>query len=86
MKIEFDFRPDMTVCELVQYLSDELSVQSRFTDNDIARCGDMRTEMTAWRIEEDIKRENKLADLIHDIQMYAIFADRKDNFEFDFEF
>ena len=32
MKIEFDFRADMTVCELVQYLYDELQNEARHTD------------------------------------------------------
>ena len=80
MKIEFDFRTDITVCELVQYLCDELEVQSRFTDNDIARCAEgIRNHMTSWRIEEDIRRENNLVDLIENIQMYATFVDRESN-------
>lgn len=79
MRIEFDFRTDITVCELIQYLSDELEVQAHFTDNDMARCvEDGRNEMRTWRIEEDIKRESKLMDLIDDIAMYATFADREE--------
>lgn len=78
MKIEFDFRADITVCELIQYLCDELEIQSRSTDNDIAKCAeDMRTDTQTWRIEQNLKRETKLMDLIDDIQMYAIFADRE---------
>ena len=77
MKIEFDFRTDITVCELVQYLCDELEVQSRFTDNDIARCAEgIRNHMTSWLIEEDIRREKKLVDLIDNIQTYVMLADR----------
>ena len=81
MKIEFDFRTDITVCELVQYLCDELEVQSRFTDNDIARCAEsiMRTDMKTWSIEENLRRETKLINLIDDIQMYATFVDRESN-------
>lgn len=78
MKIEFDFRTDITVCELIQYLSDELEIQSRFTDNDIERCAEgMRTDMQTWRIKENLEREAKLIDLINDIQMYATFAERE---------
>jgi hypothetical protein len=77
MKIEFDFRTDITVCELVQYLCDELEVQSRFTDNDIARCAEgVRGDTMSWLIEEDIRREKKLVDLIENIQTYAMLADR----------
>jgi hypothetical protein len=77
MKIEFDFRTDITVCELVQYLCDELEVQSRFTDNDIARYAEgVRGDTMSWLIEEDIMREKKLVDLIENIQTYAMLADR----------
>jgi hypothetical protein len=80
MKIEFDFRTDITVCELVQYLCDELEVQSRFTDNDIARCAEgVRTDMKTWSIEENLRRETKLINLIDDIQMFATFVDRESN-------
>ena len=34
MKIEFDFRADMTVCELLQYLNDELQIEAHCTDNE----------------------------------------------------
>ena len=78
MRIEFDFRTDITVCELIQYLSDELEVQAHFTDNDMARCvEDGRNEMHTWRIEEDIKRESKLMDLIDDIVPLFLFSEKK---------
>lgn len=80
MKIEFDFRADMTVCELLQYLSDELQIEARCTDMDIFECDEYRSELTTWRIEESIKRENKLVDLIDDITMYASFVDIKHDF------
>lgn len=80
MKIEFDFRADMTVCELLQYLSDELQVQAHYTDMDIFACDEYRSELTTWKIEESIRRENKLVDLIDDIAMYASFVDIKHDF------
>ena len=80
MKIEFDFRSDMTVCELLQYLNDELQIEARCTDMDIFRCDEYRSELTTWQIEESIKRENKLVDLIDDIAMYASFVDIKHDF------
>lgn len=80
MKIEFDFRSDMTVCELLQYLSDELQIQAHYTDMDIFACDEYRSEPTTWKIEESIRRENKLVDLIDDITMYASFVDIKHDF------
>jgi hypothetical protein len=78
MKIEFDFRADMTVCELVQYLCDELEIQSRSTDNYIAKCAEgRRTDTQTWCIKQHLRRETKLMDLIDDIQMYATFVDRE---------
>lgn len=80
MKIEFDFRSDMTVCELLQYLNDELQIQAHCTDMDIFGCDEYRSESMTWKIEESIKRENKLVDLIDDIAMYASFVDIKHDF------
>ena len=74
MKIEFDFRADMTVCELVQYLCDELQKEARHTD-EIINNGKFRNEIKTWTIEECIKRENKLCDLIDDICLQAYHAD-----------
>lgn len=74
MKIEFDFRADMTVCELVQYLYDELQKEARHTD-EIINNGKFRNEIKTWTIEECIKRENKLCDLIDDICLQAYHAD-----------
>ncbi len=73
MKIEFDFRADMTVCELVQYLYDELQNEARHTDYIIGqnKCD----EMSHWRIEGCLQRENKLCDLIDDICLKAHQAD-----------
>lgn len=69
MKIEFDFRADMTVCELIQYLYDELQKEARRTDCIIKqnKCDDI----SHWRIEGSITRENKLCDLIDDICLKA---------------
>ena len=74
MKIEYDFRADMTVCELVQYLYDELQKEARHTD-EIINNGKFRNEIKTWTIEECIKRENKLCDLIDDICLQAYHAD-----------
>lgn len=74
MKIEFDFRADMTVCELIQYLYDELQKEARHTD-EIINNGKFRNEIKTWTIEECIKRENKLCDLIDDICLQAYHAD-----------
>ena len=47
---------------------------------DIFRCDKYRSELTTWKIEESIRRENKLVDLIDDIAMYASFVDIKHDF------
>ena len=78
MKIEFDFRADMTVCELIQYLYDELQKEARHTD-EIINIGKFRNEIKTWTIEECIKRENKLCDLIDDICLQAYHADWESN-------
>ena len=74
MKIEFDFRADMTVCELVQYLYDELQKEARHTD-EIINNGKFRDEVKTWTIEGCIERENRLCDLIDDICLKAHQAD-----------
>ena len=73
MKIEFDFRADMTVCELVQYLYDELQKEARHTDYIISqnKCDDV----SHFWIEACLERENKLYDLIDDICLKAHQAD-----------
>lgn len=75
MKIEFDFRADMTVCELVQYLYDELQKEARHTD-EIINNGKFRDEVKTWTIEGCIERENRLYDLIDDICLKASQVDR----------
>ena len=73
MKIEFDFRADMTVCELVQYLYDELQNEARHTDYIINQNkGD---DVSHFHIEACLARENKLYDLIDDICLKAHQAD-----------
>lgn len=69
MKIEFDFRADMTVCELIQYLYDELQNEARHTDYIINqnKCDDV----SHFWIEASLVRENKLYDLIDDICLKA---------------
>ena len=69
MKIEFDFRADMTVCELIQYLYDELQNEARHTDYIISqnKCNDV----SHFHIEACLVRENKLYDLIDDICLKA---------------
>lgn len=74
MKIEFDFRADMTVCELIQYLCDELQKEAMHTDKVIAD-GRFRDDSKTWRIEGCIERENRLYDLIDDICLKAHQAD-----------
>ena len=74
MNIEFDFRADMTVCELVQYLYDELQKEARHTD-EIINNGKFRDEVKTWTIEGCIERENRLCDLIDDICLKAHQAD-----------
>lgn len=74
MKIEYDFRADMTVCELVQYLYDELQNEARHTDYIISqnKCDDV----SHFWIEANLARENKLYDLIDDICLKAHQADK----------
>lgn len=80
MKIEFDFRADMTVCELVQYLYDELQNEARHTDKVIANCNsDFRDERDTWILEGCIGRENRICDLIDDICMKASRVDSESN-------
>ena len=74
MKIEFDFRADMTVCELVQYLYDELQNEARHTDYIISQ--NKRDDVSHFHIEACLERENKLYDLIDDICLKACQADR----------
>ena len=74
MKIEFDFRADMTVCELVQYLYDELQNEARHTDYIISQ--NKRDDVSHFHIEACLARENKLYDLIDDIYLKAHQADR----------
>ena len=74
MKIEFDFRADMTVCELVQYLYDELQNEARHTDYIISQ--NKRDDVSHFHIEACLARENKLYDLIDDICLKAHQADR----------
>lgn len=73
MKIEFDFRADMTVCELIQYLYDELQNEARHTDYIISqnKCNDV----SHFHIEACLTRENKLYDLIDDICLKAYQLD-----------
>ena len=70
MKIEFDFRADMTVCELVQYLSDEVENMARITD----RANKYDAER--WKIATLLERENRTLELIEDICMKAHHVDR----------
>ena len=70
MKIDFDFRSDITVCELIQFLNDELNNYARDTDATLKY--NFGHDYIGLRIE----KENKLIDLIGDICMYANFADR----------
>lgn len=71
MKIEFDFRADMTVCELVQYLEDELQIIARENDEAIKKGTDVHI-----RLQYLLERENRLCDLIDDICLKASQADR----------
>lgn len=71
MKIEFDFRADMTVCELVQYLEDELQIMVRENDEAIKKGTDVHI-----RLQYLLERENRLCDLIDDICLKASQADR----------
>jgi hypothetical protein len=75
MKIEFDFRADMTVCELIQYLCDELQNEARHTDS-VINNGEFRSESKAWKIEGCISRENRICDLIDDITLWSNKASR----------
>ena len=69
MKIDFDFRSDMTVCELIQFLCDELNNYAR--DTDVTLKDNVSYDYIRLRLE----KENKLVDLIYNICMYAVFAD-----------
>ena len=70
MKIEFDFRADMTVCELIQYLSDEVENIARVTDKA------MRENAEHWRILTLLEHENQTLELIEDICLKANHVDR----------
>lgn len=76
MKIEFDFRADITVCELIQYLSDELEDMARITDRA------MKSGAEHWRIAPLLERENRTLELIEDICLKANHVDRQgDNYD-----
>lgn len=70
MKIEFDFRADMTVCELVQYLSDEVENMAWRTD------GAIKDNAEHWRIATLLEHENRTLELIEDICSKASHVDR----------
>lgn len=70
MKIEFDFRADMTVCELIQYLSDEVEDMARTTDEA------MKNNVERWHIATLLERENRTLELIEDICLKANHVDR----------
>lgn len=70
MKIEFDFRADMTVCELIQYLSDEVEDMARTTDEAI------KSGVERWHIATLLERENRTLELIEDICLKANHVDR----------
>lgn len=70
MKIEFDFRADMTVCELIQYLSDEVEDMARTTDEA------MKNDVEHWHIATLLERENRTLELIEDICLKANHVDR----------
>ena len=71
MKIEFDFRADMTVCELIQYLEDELQTIAKENDEAIKKGTDLHI-----RLQYLLDRENRLCDLIDDICLQASKVDR----------
>ena len=77
MKIEFDFRADMTVCELIQYLSDEMEKELKNTDNLIENRVDRLAEGASYYIIQGyIERIEKLENLIDDICLKANQLDR----------
>lgn len=71
MKIEFDFRADMTICELIQYLEDELQIIAKENDEAIKKGTDLHI-----RLQYLLDRENRLCDLIDDICLQASKVDR----------
>lgn len=70
MRIEFDFRADMTVCELIQYLSDELENMAKITDKAI------KDNAEHWKIMPLLEHENRTLELIEDICSKANHVDR----------
>ncbi len=77
MKIEFNFRADMTVCELIQYLSDEMEKELKNTDNLIKNRVDRLADgSTYYTIQGYIERIEKLENLIDDICLKANQLDR----------
>lgn len=77
MKIEFDFRADMTICELIQYLSDEMEKELKNTDNLIKNRVDRLADgSTYYIIQGYIERIEKLENLIDDICLKANQLDR----------
>jgi hypothetical protein len=66
MKIEFDFRADMTVCELVQYLSDEYEKEC-FNGGAIASKSNLNDDVVRWKVMAYFERAEKLENLIDDI-------------------
>ena len=63
MKIEFDFRADMTVCELVQYLCDELQKEARHTDEIINNYPN-RTETIEKKVNYILNNYNQIKDML----------------------
>lgn len=77
MKIEFDFRADMTVCELIQYLSDEMEKESKNTDNLIKNRVDRLAEGSSYYVIQGyLEQVEKLENLIDDICLKANQLDR----------
>ena len=71
MNIEYDFRSDMTVCELLQYLHDLVQIRARYTDVMIAK------NCEHWQLKLAMESENRISDLINDICLQASHVDRE---------
>ena len=74
MIIDYDFRADITVCELIQYLNDELQNAARNTD-EAFKYG--TSNLNKFKVQMYLEKENRILDLIDSICMYANFADRE---------
>lgn len=75
MKIEFDFRADMTVCELIQYLSDEYEEEC-YRGDAIASKSNLYNDVDRLKSMAYFERAERIENLIDDICLKANQLDK----------